>query len=206
MERFVRILSAVRRRDSKNQRTLAVAKAMQTHLAVETRKFVLRILEEKILGEDRLNAVVRLQLTPRVSPLIILNDLFAGHHSAETVEQAVANFSPHAITEILDFVAKNATKPEAILTRMREDACFKDFEVDIAKTRFSEEAVASFVQFVAKKSNVPLPLEALKLFLKFRLDVELSKYATGEVDVLDSYQICVLLTKDDDLFRHCFAC
>ena len=66
--------------------------------------------------------------------------------------------------------------------------------------------MAEFVQFVAKKKNVPLPLEARKLFLKFRLDVELSKYATGEVDVLDFYQICVLLTKDDDLFRHCFAC
>ena len=108
MERFVRILSAIRLRESKNQRPLAVAKAMQIHLSLETRKFVLRILEEKILGDDCLNAVVGLQLTPRVSPLVIINDLFTGHHSAETVEQAVANFSSHAITEILNFVAENA--------------------------------------------------------------------------------------------------
>ena len=75
VERFIRILAAIRVRDSMNQCTLSVAKVMPMYIPVETRKFVLRILEEKIFGEDRLNVVVILQLTARVSPFVLLNDI-----------------------------------------------------------------------------------------------------------------------------------
>ena len=71
-------------------------------------------------------------------------------------------------------MAENAKKPEVLLARMKKDSCFRNFEIDVAKTQFSEGAVAEFVQFVAKKKDIPLPLEAQKLSLKFRLDVELS--------------------------------
>ena len=191
--------------ETRNQWALAIAKVMLNFVPVEARNFLLRIVEEKIFGEDRLNVAARLQLYC-VSPLIILNDLFAKFHSADTLVRAVKNFSPNAISEVLRLLAENVRSPDVLLAKMRESACFKNFEVVVAETRFSEAAAADFVRIVSNTAAIPLPLEAQKLFLRVRLDVELAKYLSGETEVLDFFQICVILTKDDDvLFRHCFA-
>ena len=74
--------------------------------------------------------------------------LHMGHHSAETVEQAVANFFSHAITEIFNFAADKRSSRKRY---GRKYSCFKNFKVDVAKTQFSEEAVAEFVQSGLKK-------------------------------------------------------
>ena len=52
------------------------------YIQFETRKYIIRNLVEKILGDNRLNAVVRLQLTHWVFPFV-LNNLFAEFHSSD---------------------------------------------------------------------------------------------------------------------------
>ena len=202
VERFVWTLALLRKDDTRNQRTFVAARAMLPLIPEETRNFLRRLCVERIFGDDRLNVAVQLHLSC-ISPLVLLNDLFAKNHNSDNLKKAVKSFSPTANAMVLSTLAENVEKPEALLTKLREAPCFRNFDVVVAETRFSLETAADFIKTVATTKGIEPPMVAKKLYLRVRLNVELKKYFHGETEILDFYQLCVVLTGDDDtLFRH----
>ena len=203
VERFVRTLALLRKNDTRNQRTFVAARAMLPHIPEETRNFLRRLCVERVFGDDRLNVAVQLHLSC-ISPLVLLNDLFAKNHNSENLKKAVQSFSPTANAMVLTTLAENVDDPKALLAKLREAPCFRNFDVVVAETRFSPETAADFIKTVATTKGFEPPMVAKKLYLRVRLDVELKKYFNGETEILDFYQLCVVLTGDDEtLFQHC---
>ena len=166
-----------------------VGRIMLTMLQRRSRDFVLRLFRENVIGTNRLNIAVRLSYY-LFSPMILLEDLFSSRHCADNLEKAVQNFTPQSLQKLLCFVAENSRRPEVVLERMKEVECFREnYEVNIAESRWSEEAVRNFVRFVCEKVGIEVPREAKLLFLRIRLDVELATYARGETEIYDFVQI-----------------
>ena len=123
MKYFHNILSEVHLHQGKKKGlAYGIATAMISFLPCENRRFIFRILENDLLGPDRLNAVVRLGYFC-ISPYIILQILFSEqvkhHQKLENVKTAVSNFSGDAVLSVLRFLIENYQNPEAVIARMK---------------------------------------------------------------------------------------
>ena len=94
---------------------------------------------------------------------------------------------------VLTTLAENVGDPKALLNKLREAPCFTNFNVAVAKTRFSLETAADFIKTVATTKGIEPPMVPKKLYLRVRLNIELKKYFNSETEILDFYQLCVVM-------------
>ena len=204
-DRFLQILVEFRRHHDERSRMWNVMRAMLTYFSRDARKFVLRVYEEGVFGNNILNLVVRLNFYSLL-PSVILYDIFAPQHSSTNLGEAVLNFSDNAVAEILAFVAENVDAPENVIRKMQNCDFFRNFWVDFRCTRWSEKTVKEFIEFVSEKTGIPIPSVALPLFVRVRIDAIMPKFFEGEIELQDFYQMCVAVTMDDErLFRVCLS-
>ena len=203
--RFLETLKALRRNDGERQHMYAVARAMLLLLPLEARQFVFSVLDEKIFGENRLNAIVRLQFF-FVSPMIILDDLFAQQPDTGNVELAARNFPVSAIVDVMKFAAVNSKSVSKIVEKMREKDCFTgNYANAEARSRYSEKRVRDFVASLCANLEIDVPAEARPLFMRLQMDSELESFFKGETEVADFYHLCISCSKDEEsLFRFCY--
>ena len=114
VDRFVRVLRLLKKDDTCNQRSFVAAKAMLPRIPTETREFLLRVCEEQVFGSERLNVVAQLRLSC-ITPLVLLNDMFAKNHNSKNLKKAAKCFSVAANSMVLSILAENVDNPEVLL-------------------------------------------------------------------------------------------
>ena len=183
----------------------AVTRAMMTFFSAELRRFILRIAAENIFGRNILNLVVRLNFYSLL-PSVILYDLFAQQHNGDNLREAVGNFSESTISETVKFLCLHVNLPERLIEKIRECEFFRDFTVDLPKSRWSEKTVKEFLCLVCETAGIAIPDEALPLIVRVRVDAIMPIFFRGEIELPDFYQMCINITMDKpELMLYCIS-
>ena len=202
--RFYGVLEHLRANKKRKSMQYAVARAMLAMCPVEARILVFSFFEQGLLGNNRLHIAAELHFF-YLSPWIILGGIFDSGYDLEDVRKAVSNFPPAAVGRIAKFVAKNSRNPAKILEEMKRADCFQKFDVNIARVIWKEERVRDLIACICETAGIPTPSEFESLRLRIATRKLLDDYELGGTEIQDFFQLCVIITEDDDrLFRECY--
>ena len=140
------------------ERRLKVVRACKELFAPNSsgrHRFALKVITSNVLGKGRIHAANALEYFG-VSPYIILDGLYE-LVNVEAMATITRPFDRSEIIAVVRFVANKYASTRVILDKMREQECFRPYDVVDDPGLWAPQKVRRFLLFVCKAAQIEPP-------------------------------------------------